>query len=43
MGCDAAQGHLLGGPVDPALLDTRTRAVHNLIDAADHCWVEVAN
>jgi len=33
MGCDAAQGHLLGGPVDPALLDTRTRAVHNLIVA----------
>lgn len=30
MGCDAVQGHLLGGPVDAALLDTRTRLVRNL-------------
>ncbi|WP_127784273.1 EAL domain-containing protein [Rhodococcus sp. X156] len=33
LGCDVAQGHLLGGPVSATLLDTRDRAVRHLITA----------
>ena len=31
MGCDAVQGHLLGGPVEVELLDTRTRYARRLV------------
>jgi len=31
MGCDAVQGHLLGGPVEVELLDTRTHSARRLV------------